>query len=120
MALDRVKFNNVAIGDYAWAEISYQGNVVTRIIPRALGVRIYSTSEMGGGQRRITVHAYVIKATRKDLEEYFRTLPASLGYAAATLTVDGVSYTNCYMESITPPSGVERWATFTVNFIQSV
>jgi len=116
----RVSFNGVTIGDYAWAVVGFSGNTSVRVIPRAKGVRIYSTEEMGGGYRTITVSAYVIKQSRKDLEEYFRTLPDLLGHEAATLVVEGVSYTNCVMTGINPESTYEKWNTFTVEFLQSI
>ena len=116
----RVTFDNVAIGDWAWLDSNYEGNTIVRIIPRASGVRIHSTNELGGGQRQLIIHAYVIKVTRTELETYMAGLHTSLSKSPKTLVVAGVSYNNCSLTRIGGDGGNERWATFTVEFVQSV
>ena len=60
-----ITYNSIRIGDLAWLEMSYQGNPSVRIIPKALGVRIRSTIENGGGVNTVIVRAWVIKNSRK-------------------------------------------------------
>ena len=116
----RVTYNGQAIGDWAWAEIAYEGNPEVRIIPRAAGIRIHSTTEMGGGQQIIIVHAYLIKDTRKEVEDYFGTIHTKLGAGPYTLIVDGTSYTNTYLVRVTPDETYERFSTYTIEFVRSI
>lgn len=118
--MSRVTFNSANVGDWAWAEFAYEGNPDIRIIPRAAGVRIYSTSQMGGGQQKIIVHAYLIKSTRKEIEDFFATAHTTFGNGPSTLVVDGVSYTNTYLVRISPDSSYERYSTFEMEFVRSI
>lgn len=115
-----VTFNSTRIGDLAWIEISYQGNSSVKIIPRAIGVRIRSTTENGGGQNSIIVRAWIIKNSRKDFEDYIKGLRVSLGNGPATLNSDGTDYTNCYLNNISVDSGYTKFGFFTIEFIQSI
>lgn len=117
---NRITFNSIEIGDHAWAQIDFEGNVLKRNIPRAIGNVVYPTETMGGGLRTITVHAWVIKETRAALETYMRDLPTNLGHALATLSIDGVDYTNCALESISTDGDNFSWAIFTCVFVQSI
>lgn len=115
-----ITFNSVRIGDMAWIEMAYQGNPSVRIIPRAVGVRIRSTSENGGGVNTIIVRAWIIKNSRSEFESYIRGLKSSLGNGPSTLTTDGDSYSNCYLSKITADPGYTKFGFFTVELIQSV
>lgn len=115
-----VIYNSVRIGDMAWIEATYQGNVTSKIIPRALGVSIRSTTENGGGVYSIVVRAWIIKNSRKEFEDYIKSLRTSLGNGPSTLTSDSSSYTNCYITRIAPDSGYTKFGFFTVELIQSV
>jgi len=124
MSYQRIEFKEsggsyYSIGDHAWAEISYQGNSFVRVIPRASGVKVYSTDEMGGGYTRIIVHAWVKKSTRKELEQYFMNLPVNIGKKEGILKIGGTEYTGCYMNGITADSSYQKWAFFSVEFIRS-
>ncbi len=118
--MSRITFNSFEIGDEAWAEIHFEGNVLKRNVPRAIGNIVYPTEVMGGGLRKIVVHAWVIKQTRVGLESYMRDLPAALGHELATLSIDGEDYTNCALESISTDGEHYTWAIFTCTFSQSV
>lgn len=85
----RITFNGIYLGDHAWATVGYNGNVSTRIVPRAKGAIMYDTKEMGGGIITITVNAWVVKDTRRGLEKYFYDLQGNLGRAKATLDIEG-------------------------------
>lgn len=115
-----VTYNSVRIGDMAWIEMSYQGNPSVKVIPRAVGVRIRSTTENGGGINTISVRAWVIKDSRKEFEDYIKGLNAALGNGPSTLTSDGSSYTNCYLSKITADPGYTKFGFFSIEFIQSV
>jgi len=95
----RITFNSVYLGDHAYASFSYQGNVVTRIIPRARGARLYDTNEMGGGLITISISAWVVRDTRKELEQYFYNLQGNLGRTKATLDIDGWEIENAAIEN---------------------
>jgi len=116
----KVKFNNVRIGDLAWIEVTYSGNVSMKIIPRALGVRLRSTIENGGGYNSIMVRAWVVKNSRKEFEDYVTSLQSSLGSSSYTLTSDGTSYSNCYINRISMEPGYTKFGFFNVEIVQSI
>jgi len=124
--LQRIVFNSVEIGDYAYCIPSYEGNTVVRIVPRALGVLIHSTTEMGGGLRTFTVIGLVKKTNRKDMETYLAGLYTSLGTGPSTLAIYDVNhsahtdYTNCYLNRISPGQEDTLYNTFEIEFIQSI
>ena len=125
MSYQRIEFKETggtyySIGDHAWAEVSYQGSPFIRTIPRASGVKIYSTDEMGGGYTRIAVHAWVKKTTRKLLEQYFLNLPINIGKKTGTLKISGTEYSGCSMSNITADSSYHKWAFFSVEFVRSI
>ncbi len=101
--LQKVKFGSIYLGDTAYVTCTYQGNVITRIIPTALGTIFQPTSQTGGGLTTIRVKARVRKDTRLELEQYVNSLLNSLSTGKATLTVEygATSYTltNCVFTS---------------------
>ena len=117
MSKQRVKFGDYYIGDHSWISFDYTGQVVSRTFPRLIGSKIYSTSEMGGGMVQITVHGWVIKNTREELEDYFRNLPDNLGYVAKALTYDTKTIDNCVFQSLKHSTSYEKWADFSIVFI---
>jgi hypothetical protein len=119
-AKGNVTYNSVRIGDLAWVEYSYQGNPSVKIIPRAAGVRIRSTTVNGGGLNVIIVRAWVIKNSRKEFEDYIKGLKVSIGNGPSTLSSDGTSYSNCYLSKITADPGYTKFGFFTVELIQSI
>ena len=121
MSFQRVTFNGVNLGDHAYVSPSYQGNVVQRIIPRASGARIYDTKQMGGGIITLTVHAFVIKTTRKSLEQYFYNLQGNLGAAKASLVIEDWTLEDCSIESYSMENeGNENFSKFTLTLTKSV
>lgn len=119
-AKGNITFNSVRIGDLAWIEMSYQGNTSIKVIPRALGVSIRSTTENGGGVNTINIRAWVIKESRKEFEDYIKGLQASLGNGPSTLSADGTTYSNCYLTKIAADAGYTKFGFFSVEVIQSV
>lgn len=109
-------FNGVQLGDHAWVEIDTTNEVEIHKIPRADGVII---RPKGGGVKTLLVHAWMVKTQRTDIEQYFNTLAANLTSAVANLIVNGVTYSNCIMRSVSPDSVHNKWATFTIVFIKS-
>ena len=102
MGYERIKFNSVYLGDHAWAVINYEGNVTTRIVPRASGVKLRDTNENGGGVYKITIRAWIIKSTRKAVEQYLYNLRSSIGADTKhTIDIEGWSLTNCAVEGFT-------------------
>jgi len=95
----QIAFGGVALGDSAYLVPSYQGNVINRIIPTALGTIFQTTGQTGGGLTTIKVKARVKKSTRLELEQYVTNLFSILSTSKASLVVSqGVtSYTltNC-------------------------
>jgi hypothetical protein len=112
-----ITFNGVDVGDYGWMVPSTTMPDTEVSIPRAHGIRL---KDMGGGSTTITIRAWVSKATRAALEQYYEALPRSFGTAPATLVVNSVSYTNVKFLSLTPD---DRWQDrvdyFTATFKKS-
>ena len=119
---ERITFNSIYLGDHAWVSVSYNGNVSTRVIPRAKGAVIYDTKEMGGGILTITVHAWVIKDTRKELEKFFYDLEGNLGRAKATLDIEGyLTVTDAAIDSYEMSNTEnQNHSKFTVTIIKPV
>lgn len=121
MVNNRVQFNSIDLGDQAWASFGYSGNTTSKILPRAKGVSIYDTNENGGGLINITINAWVIKTTRKVLEQYFYNLEGNLGREKANLVIDGWTLSNCVIESYNMNnSESQNYSKFTVSLIKSV
>jgi len=117
----RITFNSVYLGDHAYASFEYQGNVNTRIIPRAAGARMYDTNEMGGGIMTITLHAWVIKDTRKELEQYFYNLQGNLGREKAIIDIDSWEIADAAIEQYSMENtGNESHSRFTVTLTKPV
>ncbi len=114
--MSNASFNGVALGDHAWVKIDTTNQVEIHIIPRADGV---ITRRRGGGIKNLTVHGWIIRDTRKQIQEYFDQLAASLTSASADLIVDNTTYSNCIMKSISQSSEHNAWARFTILFIKS-
>ncbi|HUV84070.1 MAG TPA: hypothetical protein VMV86_00080 [Methanosarcinales archaeon] len=113
-------FNGIAIGDHAWVSISTSNELEVHKIPRADGAII---RRRGGGVKNITVNAWVkrtdVGEERADVEQYFDQLASAFGSGAATLIVNGVSYTNCFLQSVSQDETHNRWSRFTVTFLRS-
>jgi len=109
-------FAGTYIGDFAWLEISYSNVLEIKKIPRADGCIV---RRRGGGEQSLTVHAYAIKTTRANFEQYFKDLPLSFGSGSSTLSVNGIDYTDTFFESIAPGGDYKNFTTFTVSFRRS-
>jgi len=117
----RITFNGVYLGDHAYASFSYQGNVTTKIIPRARGARLYDTNEMGGGIVTVTIHAWVVKDTRKELEQYFYNLQGNLGRAKATIDIEGWEIEDAAIESFEMSNTEnQNHSMFTVSIVKPI
>jgi hypothetical protein len=121
-ATNRVLWKGISLGDHAYVSFAYQGNNDVRIVPRAKGAIIRSTSEMGGGILSITVNGVKATATRLALEQYFGTIDSSLTLIApGSLVIDGTfTLTNCYLESFDQNNEDLRSNTFTFKFVKSL
>jgi len=109
-------FNGVGIGDHCWAEISHANEVEVHKIPRADGAIL---RRRGGGVKTITVHGWVKKTKRKDLEIYLNALAAAFGSDLGDLVVNGNTYSNCILKSVSPDSDYNRWSIFSIIFYRS-
>lgn len=122
-ARQKIKFGNVYLGDSATLVTSFQGNVVSHIIPTALGVLLRSTQEIGGGSLNITVRGVVKRDTRLELEQYFINLLTSLDTNKNTLTVEygdmSYSITDCYFTEGSLSDRVSNHSEFTLTFQKS-
>jgi len=122
---NRIKWKGTELGDYAEVSFSYQGNTDIRIIPRATGVKIWSTYDLGGGYLKININAVIVKDSRVELEQYFYNLNSvfTLGqegdlvitYGDTTLTL-----TDCYLESFSQEDNELKSCRFTMSFLKSV
>ncbi len=124
--LQRITFGGEPIGDYAFVSIDYSGNTSVRIIPRAQGVKIYSTEEMGGGQQTFKVRAFVLKTTRQNIEKYLADLHQLIGNSVSNLQIydkngtNPETYNNCYMSRISSGTEDELWNWFDIEFVRSI
>lgn len=124
-ATKRIKWKSIELGDYGYVNFDYQGNVDVQVIPRAKGVKIRSTTEMGGGQLGITVNCLVAKNSRLALETYFAGLDSLL-----TLNTEGtleisdengtLTLTNCFLESFSQSGEDLKVNQFTFKFVKSL
>ena len=119
----RVKFDGIYLGDTAHLTTTLQGNVVSRIIPTALGTIFQTTSQMGGGLTSLSIKAKVKKDTRLELEQYVTSLFASLATSKKSLVVEyGVtSYTitNCVLLSGRMSSDFKNYCELEFEFQKS-
>ena len=119
----RVKFDSTYLGDSAFVTPIYSGNVQTYILPTALGVLVRSTSDMGGGELKLTVSCMVEKTTRLELEQYLITLYGALSTGSKTLTVEygATSYTitDCKWVGGSAAGGSKKHSEFSLEFIKS-
>ena len=109
-------FNGVVIGDHCWLEISTENEVEVHKIPRADGAIL---RRRGGGLKTLTVYGWVKKMSRKSLEEYINSLAGAFGSGLADLVVNGNTYSNCILKSISPGSDYYQWSRFSIVFYQS-
>ena len=121
----RIKFtvNSVDydLGQMSWFIPYYEGNAMSRVIPRAKGVQIYSGEEMGGGLIRLKVYAFKILSTRLAVEQYLYTLITNIANKKGTLTIDAtLTLTNCSIVSITPDESSNKWSSFSIEFLRSL
>ena len=109
-------FNSIVIGDYAWLETDTENEVEVHKIPRADGAIL---RRRGGGLKTMTVHGWVKKMRRQDLETYINGLEASFGSGLASLVINHNTYTNCIFKSISPGSVHNNWSRFSIIFYRS-
>jgi len=109
-------FNGVVIGDFCHLEISTENEIEIHKIPRADGAII---RRRGGGVKTMTVHGWVKKMRRQDLEIYMNGLTANFGSGLASLVINNNTYTNCIFKSISPGSEHHTWSRFSIVFYKS-
>ena len=120
MAINGGVFGTVQIGDYAFVVPSSNAQLAVETIPRAQGTVI---KFMGGGTQTLSLNAWVVNFVarrRKELEEFFRDLEASLIDASpATLTVNGVTYVDTFYSSFAAGGSSRHFDTFVCEFLRS-
>lgn len=123
----QITFRGVKLGDHAYLTLSYSGNTDERVIPRAKGMKLWSTYELGGGLWNIRVDAFVAKSSRISLEQYFYNLDSSIslnesGSIVVTDTSTSTSYTltNCYLKSYSQENSDFKFNSFTFDFVKSI
>lgn len=116
MAVGNATFNGIQIGDHAWLELKTDIEVEVHKIPRADGV---ITRRRGGGLKTLVVHAWITRNQRNEIEQYFDGLALAFTTAKADLIVNGKTYSDCLLKSITPDSDHNKWARFNVEFLKS-
>ena len=83
-------FGGTALGDCAAAEFSTRRPVVAKRIPRCYGVRL---RDMRFGRvMEAVVTAWLVKASRAELEKYVYELAENFGCAARALVGNGYAY----------------------------
>lgn len=120
-----IKWKGIDLGNHAALSVEYVGNVDIRVIPRAKGVKIWSTEELGGGYLRLTVSGFVAKETRVEVEQYFAELDSALEFnAAGDLVVasgtTSFTLTDCYLESLSQDTDDLKAVSFSMKFVKSL
>jgi hypothetical protein len=121
----RIKWKNVELGDYGYAMFDYEGAPDVQVIPRAKGVQIRSTEEMGGGLLNITVVVLAAKDNRLSLESYVYGLDALVELnEVGTLEIADengtLTLTNCHLTSFNQSSEDLKVNQITFKFIKSL
>ena len=124
-ATKRVNWKTVDIGDYAYVAFDYNSNNDIRIIPKAKGVKIRATSELGGGYLTISVNALVAKDNRFELEQYFYNMDSNFSLTEKgdlVISDDNGTMTlsDCYLESFAQSGEDLKAVTFSMKFIKSL
>ena len=124
-ATKRVNWKTVDIGDYASVVFDYVANNDVRIIPKAKGVLIRPTSELGGGYLTISVNALVAKEHRFELEQYFYNMDSNFSLTEKgdlVISDDNGTMTlsDCYLESFSQSGEDLKAVTFSMKFIKSL
>ena len=114
--MSNASFNGVALGDHAWVQIDTTNQVEIHIIPRADGSIV---RRKGGGVKNLIVHGWIVRNSRKKIQEFFDQIAVNLTSAVADLIVDDTTFSNCVMKSISQSSEHNNWARFTILFIKS-
>jgi hypothetical protein len=109
-------FNGVNLGDHAWVSTDTQNQVEVHLIPRADGAIV---RRRGAGVKTLTVHGWIKKDFRTEIQQYFNQLGGNMGSDLGDLIVDGYTYPNCVFNTISQSGEHNNWATFTITFTQS-
>ena len=109
-------FNGIALGDFCHLQIDTENEVEIHKIPRADGAIL---RRRGGGLKTMTVHGWVKKMRRQDLENYLNGLAAAFGSGLADLVINHNTYSNCILKSISPGAEHNLWSRFTIVFYKS-
>lgn len=119
---NRILWKGISLGDHAFVTFSYEGNNDVRIIPRAKGVLIYSTEEMGGGQLTITVKGIKAEENRLALEQYFGGIDSLFSVnSKGDLVIDGTfTLADCFLDSFGQDEQDLKVNTFTAKFVKSL
>lgn len=121
----RVKFvvdsTEYYLGDTEWVNVDYEGNVQSRIIPRAKGVKIWNTSELGGGKLTVTVDLFVIKNSRLEVEQHIFNLINNVANKKGDLVIENTfTLTDCYIVDVRSQRSSSRWNYITITFAKSL
>ena len=121
----RIEWKGIEIGQHAFLNLSYAGNTKEVIIPRAKGIYIWSTSQLGGGRLSVSIQSAVAFENRTTLEAYFTGLDSSMD-----LTTPGdiviqdengtVTLEDCYLASFAMGSDDLKINKFNMEFIKSL
>lgn len=109
-------FNSIQLGDYTFLQVDTENEVEIHKIPRADGAIL---RRRGGSLKTLTVHGWVKKMSRRELETYIDSLGAAFGSGLANLVVNNNTYSNCILKSISPGSDYYRWSRFSIVFYRS-
>jgi len=121
----RVKFvvegTEYDLGVTEWVNVDYTGNVQTRVIPRARGVKIWNTSEIGGGLLTVTVDTFIVMKSRLEVEQYVVELINKLANKKGDLVIEGVfTISDCYIREIRSEKSESRWNRISITFAKSL
>ena len=114
--MSNASFGGIGIGDHTWLEVRTANEVEVHKIPRADGSII---RRRGGGLKTLALHAWIKKSSRVEIETYFNQLAGTLTSAVADLIVNGVTYTDCILQSVSADPTHNNFSRYSLIFLKS-
>ena len=108
------------LGYYEYVTFGYKGNVHTKVVPRAKGVKIWGTETLGGGEISVNVRVFITANSRLDLEQKISTLISNIGGKSGDLKIENsLILTDCYMENLNMDNSELKDNFFNLTFVKS-
>ena len=108
------------LGYYEYVTFGYKGNVHTKVVPRAKGVKVWDTETLGGGEISVTVRVFITATSRLDLESKIYNLISNIGGKTGDLKIENsLILSDCSMEDLNMDSSELKDNFYTLTFVKS-